>query len=419
MDSLIKRPRVSVVMPSFNQVAFIADSVKSVFSQDYPSLELVVMDGNSSDGTQAVLAGLQQVFGERLRWYSEPDGGPAHAINKALKLARGELIGWLNSDDLYASDAINRAVSAFAQQPSFDLVYGRGSWIDAHGVEIGEYPTLPPSVGPDGFQSGCYICQPTVFFRRGLLEKVGMLDESWGTVFDFDLWLRAFVANPDGIGFVDSIQAFSRLHEQCITNRFRGKVASESIRVLARYLGHAQTHWLATHLDELILDARSGGVGPIDIRLHLNQMLNGLAGCFESEDLECFRARLGSDVRLELADQGVLANVFPDGWVGQMTNLVLFSVPRFAEYLVLDCRNLVAAKRPQSISVIYADRTILELRDIDVDEFSLRLPLTNWVGDSAGLMLRSHRSFVPATENNGRAQDSRELAFQVRGCRFE
>lgn len=104
-------PLVSLVMPSFNQAEFIAESIGSVFCQNYPNLELVVMDVASTDGTVAVLTELAKNYGAALRRCSEKDTGPTNAINKALRLARGEFIGWLNSDDLYASDAISRAVT--------------------------------------------------------------------------------------------------------------------------------------------------------------------------------------------------------------------------------------------------------------------------------------------------------------------
>jgi len=92
------QPLVSIVMPSLNQAAFIAAAVESVLSQSYPQLELIVGDGGSTDGTQAWLA-QRQTQDARLRWFSEPDSGPADALNKLLRQAKGTLIGWLNSDD--------------------------------------------------------------------------------------------------------------------------------------------------------------------------------------------------------------------------------------------------------------------------------------------------------------------------------
>jgi glycosyltransferase involved in cell wall biosynthesis len=109
------QPLVSVVMPSLNQAEFIVSAVQSVLSQSYGHLELIVADGGSTDGTLALLQ-QQQGLDSRLRWMSEPDTGPADALNKALRRARGTIVGWLNSDDLYAEGAIDRAVQALGNR---------------------------------------------------------------------------------------------------------------------------------------------------------------------------------------------------------------------------------------------------------------------------------------------------------------
>ena len=111
-------PLVSIVMPSFNQASFIAAAAKSVLLQSFANLELIVADGGSTDGTLQEQERLPCESAGWLKWYSEHDDGAADAINKALKLARGEYIGWLNTDDLYADDAIQWALSYFAKHPS-------------------------------------------------------------------------------------------------------------------------------------------------------------------------------------------------------------------------------------------------------------------------------------------------------------
>lgn len=264
---MFDRPLVSVVMPSMNQPEFIDDAITSVLSQDYPHIELIVADGGSRQDTLDILARRQRQD-QRLRYFSRPDRGPAHALNDAMALVRGTVIGWLNSDDLYASGAISRAMALMAEQPRLLMVYGQGQHVDEHGKPIGTYPTLPPSTALSRFSEGCFICQPTMFFQRSVRILLGTLDETLKASFDFEYWLRAFCAFPDRIGFVDTVQAMSRLHDGCITMRLRRTVALEGMQVLARHLGSAPKEWLLTYADELMAqDTQESGVE--DIATHL------------------------------------------------------------------------------------------------------------------------------------------------------
>lgn len=261
------QPLVSIIMPSFDQAAFIATSVRSVLSQSYPNLELIVVDGGSTDGTQAVLANLQ-AQDIRLRWVSEPDAGPADALNKALRLSRGTIIGWLNSDDLYAPGAVQRTMQSLFAHPDWVMVYGQAEHIDADGRVIERYPTLPPPASKAIFAKGCFICQPTVFFKRTMWLLLGPLDQSLQTAFDFDYWLRAFDAFAGRIGFVDAMQAQSRLHADCITLRMRRTVMMEGMQLLAHHLGHAPKEWLLTYVNELlVLPPQARGVADVDFHL--------------------------------------------------------------------------------------------------------------------------------------------------------
>lgn len=241
---------VSIVMPSLNQAAFIAEAIESVLSQDYDNLELIVADGGSTDGSVELLTRLAN-NDARLKWFSEPDTGPADALNKALGKARGTLIGWLNSDDLYTPGAIGRVVSAFEANPGWVLLYGEGEHVDADGKPIERYPSLPPTDDAlEDFHNGCFICQPTVFFKRTIKLLLGDLDVGLKTAFDFDYWLRAFKRFPGRIGFVDALQARSRLHDACITRTQRRQITLENMQVILRHLGDPQPHWLLSFAKE-------------------------------------------------------------------------------------------------------------------------------------------------------------------------
>ena len=244
-------PLVTIVMPTFNQVGFINAAIDSVLKQDYPAIELIVADGGSTDGTLELLIS-RHALDKRLSWFSRQDNGPAEALNNALKRSRGTIIGWLNSDDLYAQGAISRAVNALQLDASLLMVYGLGQHVDGDGCYLNDYPTLPPSTLVEHFSEGCFICQPTVFFKRTMMILIGNLDETLKAAFDFDYWLRAFIVFQKRIGFVDSVQAYSRLHDDCITLRMRRTVAMEGMQVLARHLGSAPKEWFLTYVIELL-----------------------------------------------------------------------------------------------------------------------------------------------------------------------
>jgi glycosyltransferase involved in cell wall biosynthesis len=123
-------PRVSIVVPSFHQARYLEATIRSALDQDYPALELLVIDGGSTDGSVEII----RQYAPRLAyWESGPDRGQCHAINKGLARARGEIVAWLNSDDLLLPGAVQAAVAALAACPEAALVYADGLWIDEAG----------------------------------------------------------------------------------------------------------------------------------------------------------------------------------------------------------------------------------------------------------------------------------------------
>lgn len=179
-------PLVSVVTPSLNQGRFIGDAVRSVLGQDYPRIEYLVVDGGSTDGTLAALAR----YDGAIRWISEPDHGQAAAINKGFRLTSGEVLAWLNSDDLYEPQAVSAAVAYLQAHPDTAMVYGDATHVDTEDREIGPCAYVGPFDLDRLIHEADYIVQPAAFFRRSAFEAVGGLDESlhWGM--DYDLWLK-------------------------------------------------------------------------------------------------------------------------------------------------------------------------------------------------------------------------------------
>ena len=291
------RPLVSVIMPSLNQQRFIAQSIETVLRQDYQEIELIIADGGSTDGTQILLKEVSAVD-PRLRWSSEKDSGAADALNRALKQVRGTVVGWLNSDDLYVTNTVARAVNGFAEHPDWIMLYGHGRHVDSQGRFISSYPTLMPAGPLSRFASGCFICQPTVFFRRSMHVLLGELDTSLKTAFDFDYWLRAFTAFPERIGFIDELQAESRLHDACITRTMRQTVALEGLQVVARHLDHAPIHWITTYIDEMIEAGAEASISE-NLREHVLMTLSQAEDFLRRDDFNELARQIEMDQRLK------------------------------------------------------------------------------------------------------------------------
>jgi len=185
--STVAPPKVSVITPSFNQGRFIEETILSIQSQSYPNLEHIVVDGGSTDGTLGILG---KNFG-KIKWISEKDRGQAHAINKGFRMAQGEIIGWLNSDDIYFNGAMRQVINIFTNEPTIDVLYGDYIYIDDHGQKLKEERLINFDL-KILLYDGCFIGQPAVFFKRKVFESVGYIDEALHFAIDWEYWLRLY-----------------------------------------------------------------------------------------------------------------------------------------------------------------------------------------------------------------------------------
>jgi hypothetical protein len=227
----VSQPLVTVVTPSFNQGAFIRATIESVLAQDYPHLEYIVVDGASTDQTASVV----RDYSSRLTWISEKDRGQAHAINKGFRCAQGQVVAWLNSDDLLLPGAIGSAVHALAEAGRVGAVYGEGYLMDEQGRRTGRFSATESFNLWKLTYLSDYVLQQSTFFRRTAIEAVGLLDETLHYALDWDLLIK--IGNRFGLQFVPQYWGVLREHPAAKTFSGGWKRVDEIRRVLERHTG--------------------------------------------------------------------------------------------------------------------------------------------------------------------------------------
>lgn len=229
--------KVSIITPSYNQGQFIERTLQSVASQTGVEVEHVVFDGGSTDDTVSVL----KRFRPEVRWVSGKDGGQAAAVNKGICATDGDIIGWLNSDDIFYPGAVERVVGFFETHPDVDVVYGMADHIDLEDRAFELYPTERWDFAR--LKETCIICQPALFFRRRVVAKYGLLDESLDYCMDYAYWLRLA---KDGacFAYLEEKLAGSRLYADNKTLGSRVKVHKEINDMFKQMFGLAPDKWL-------------------------------------------------------------------------------------------------------------------------------------------------------------------------------
>lgn len=254
---LDEAPPITIVTPSFEQAAFLPRTLDSVLGQDYPNLEYLIMDGGSEDGSVEILERYRRRHPEIIDYVSEPDGGQADAVNKGLARARGAIIGWLNSDDLYRPGALEAVADAFADHPEHGWLYGRADYIDHDDDLLRPYPTRA-AFDWETLAHNCYICQPAAFWmparlgdrggaQAGLeatgLEDAVRLDANLAMCMDYDFWIR-IGAHHQPL-FLDRVLAASRVHDATKTLGQRADVFEETLGTVKRHYGYVPLSWAA------------------------------------------------------------------------------------------------------------------------------------------------------------------------------
>ena len=182
--SKLNWPKFSIIVPCYNHGQYLEESIRSVLLQNYPNLELIIVDGGSADNTMEIIKNYEPYI---TYWESKPDRGQSHAINKGIEKATGELINWVNSDDSLTPNALFEIASFFIQNPEIDLIYGNCN-IVYPGIKTDLYEAV--EFDPVDFVSRISIHQPSTFWRTKLFDEVGVIDENLHYCMDYDLWAR-------------------------------------------------------------------------------------------------------------------------------------------------------------------------------------------------------------------------------------
>ncbi|MEO1669161.1 MAG: glycosyltransferase [Cyanobacteria bacterium J06631_2] len=236
---------ISIVTPSFNQAPFLPECLESVRDQTYRAIEHLVYDPGSPDGSQDVIRQYPHAT-----LFAEPDKGQSDAVSKGFLAARGDIIGWLNSDDYYASNDVFAAViERFNQPDAPDIVYGRGGYSDDQSQHLRDaYVNESPETLPWRLHKEVGILQPTLFLRRSVVDRLGVLSEDLNFGMDYEYWIRAMKAGLK-FAFLPKVLAYGRYYEDNKTLGKRGESLRELCDIVKEQFGYGCVDWLRRYAE--------------------------------------------------------------------------------------------------------------------------------------------------------------------------
>jgi glycosyltransferase involved in cell wall biosynthesis len=227
-----------------------------VLNQGYPDLDYRVQDGGSTDGTLTVL----RSYEDRVPFVSEKDSGQADAINRSLARATGEVLGYLNSDDVLMPGSLAAVGAAFVSDPDLVFVFGRATYLNEVGAPVSPYLVRPDAI--ERLADACFIAQPAAFFRRSVWDEIGPFDTSLHHTMDYDYWLRIAARYPASKTlYLDRELAGCRMHADAKTVAGWGRALEEILDLVKRRTGYVSLWWCVAKWDHLT-DGRSQATDP-------------------------------------------------------------------------------------------------------------------------------------------------------------
>lgn len=206
--------RVSVIMPAYNAAAYLAEALDSVLSQTFADWEILIGDGGSTDGTAAIVEERRRTLGDRLRFFSRPNLGIAAARNLAIRESTGELLAFLDADDVWLPQRLERGIAALDAQPEVGLLHSRVRRMDRQGRPLAPPPELPLKyvsgrIAGHLYTRRSHILTLTVLLRRACVDRAGLFDEQTPLTEDRDMWFR--VAREYPVAYIDEVLALYRM----------------------------------------------------------------------------------------------------------------------------------------------------------------------------------------------------------------
>jgi len=225
-------PTISIITPSFNQGQFIEETIRSVLFQEYPNLEYIIIDGCSSDNSLEIIKKYENWL---TYWISEKDGGQSSALNKGFKMAKGNILGWLNSDDYYPPGSLLKVGKFFAENQECNFLSGDGEFFGNPSKKINF------KINADSYNfyellkyhNGKYLPQPSVFFSKNCFSEVGGLDESLKYTMDLDLWLK--LSKKHKLNYLPQTLSMLRQHDDAKTIKNNEIAMAEVEKVIFKH----------------------------------------------------------------------------------------------------------------------------------------------------------------------------------------
>lgn len=381
----MNRPRVSIITPSYNQGRFIRATIESVLKQDYTNIEYIIMDGGSTDETAAIA----KEYSTRLTFISEPDRGQSHAINKGFRLARGEIVSWLNSDDILLPGAVAHAVHAFEQTPTLGAVYGEGYLIDYDGKIKSRFLATEPFDLWKLIYVSDYILQQTVYFRRAVFEEVGFINEDlhWGM--DWEILMR--IGKRYWIEYIPQYMGCLREYAEAKTfsgghKRFRELATIMRSHGRMRYPPGYFSYGLHTYQEIICRHV------PISLLRHLISR-----AAFRYYSNKVFHGQ----------------GIYRDGSAGQHAKY-MFPAGRGRIRIFGTVPN-VEALMEQTVEII-CNGSLVERRKLPFGEFEFQFDWNEDDGEPIFIEMKATKVFVPSIFGN--KADTRKISFALRGIEW-